>query len=219
MLNYPVAPEPAQTPAPTPAPAPARPRGTSRGVVALYAIAGVIAVGGVAFAVGRMTAPAAAASTTRTGAFSFRSALGAGSSFAPGAGRVGAAGFGGEAAIRGTVQSITGSTLTLQTASGQTLTIDLSGTTTYHSQAAASASDVKPGSTVQVQLAFDRAAFGGATGGAFGAGGGTGTGSSGGSGAGTSGSGTGTAGGSGAAPLASGAPRTLTASDVMLVTP
>lgn len=200
MLEYPSEPTPAPAPAPAsapaPAPAPARPRGSSRGIIALYAVAGLIAVGGVAFAAGRLTAPVAAATTRGNLA---RAAFGADSSFAPGAGRfgVGAVGaFGGEAGIRGTVQSINGTTLTLQSASGQAITIDLTGSTTYHRQAAASATDIQPGSTVQVQLQFNRAALGATP----------------------SGAPAGNA-GNGAAPLASGATRTFTASDVTLVTP
>ena len=48
-----------------PPPAPAAPKG-SRLVNGLLVVAGVIAIGGLAFAVGRMTAPAAAATTAGT---------------------------------------------------------------------------------------------------------------------------------------------------------
>jgi hypothetical protein len=212
MVDYPNAPESAQSPTPgqapaqAPAPAPVRPRassGSSRGTTILYIVAGLIAVGGVAFAVGRVTAPAAAASTSRfgTGAAAFRSEFGAGSSFAPGAARgffgggTGVGGLAGGAAIslRGTVQSINGTTMTVQTASGSTVTVDLGSSTTYHKQAAASATDVTTGSQVVVQVAFNRTGFA--------------------AGAGASGA------PAGGAPLASGAPRTFTASDVTVVGP
>ena len=229
MIEYPAAPGPTPTSAqpqpaaPVPTPVRSKGGGGSRGLMLLYGLAAVIAVGGVAFAIGRMTAPVAAAST-RSG-FA-RTGLGPVSSFAPGGGRfgLGAGGISG-ASVRGTVQSITGSTLTLQTASGQTVTIDLTGTTTYHSQAAATASDVKPGSTVQVQIEFNRSAFaGGGGGGGFGAGGAAGAGAAGANG-GTGGAGAGgaalpsTAPGAGGAAPGGSVTRTLTASDVMLVTP
>ncbi|MGC8634954.1 MAG: hypothetical protein ACP5VP_09870 [Candidatus Limnocylindrales bacterium] len=167
----------------------------------LFVVAGLIAVGGVAFAVGRLTAPAATAATSRfgTGGAGFRGGFGASASAAPGAARgffgagAGLAG-GADLSLKGTVQSVNGNTLTLQTASGATVTVDLSGTTTYHKQAAASASDVTAGSQVVVQVQLNRAAFG----------------------AGPSASGAPAVGG---APLASGAPRSFTASDVTLVTP
>ena len=177
MVDYPDAPTPgpAQAPgpapapaqAPAPAPAPVRPPasgGSSRGTTLLFALAGIIAVGGVAFAVGRLTAPPAAAATGRfgTGTAGFRSQFGANASFAPGEARgflggglAGAAGAA-DVSLRGTVQSINGNTLTLKTASGSTVTVDLSGSTTYHKQAAASSTDVTTGSQVLVQVQFDR---------------------------------------------------------------
>ncbi len=198
-------PAPSQAPAPAPTPAPVRSQasgGSSRGTTLLFALAGLIAVGGVAFAVGRLTAPTATAATGRfgTGAAGFRSQFGANASFAPGEARGffggGLAGAGGAAdvSLRGTVQSINGNTLTLRTASGSTVTVDLSGSTTYHKQAAASSTDVTTGSQVLVQVQFDR------------------------TGAGAAPLASGAPAG-GAAPLASGAPRTFTASDVTVVTP
>jgi hypothetical protein len=165
MVEYPNAPLPDLGSGPGPAPAPGRvpaPRGSSRGTSILFAVAGLIAVGGLAFAVGRLTAPPAAAANGRfgAGAGGFRAGFGVNASTAPGqGGRFGGA-FGGEVALRGTVQSINAETLTLQTASGATVTIELSGSTTYHRQAAATASDVTPGSQVLVQVAFNRAALG-----------------------------------------------------------
>jgi hypothetical protein len=70
---------------------------------------------------------------------------------------------GGGASIQGTVESISGDTLTLKLASGQTIQVSLSGSTTYHSQAAASSSDVKTGATVRVQIQLDRGQGGVAT--------------------------------------------------------
>ena len=58
--------------------------------------------------------------------------------------------------IEGTVESSSADTLTIKTASGQTIQVALNGTTTYHAQSAASASDVKTGSTVIVQVQVNR---------------------------------------------------------------
>jgi len=122
----------------------------------LLAGALVVATAGVAFAVGRVTAPA---STTGRGNFSGN---GTANGQFPGAnGANGGAGFGGAfrgalgngtVALSGTVTAIDGQTLTLQLASGQTVTIDLSGTTTYHTATTGSAGDVTSGSSVVVQV-------------------------------------------------------------------
>jgi len=178
MSEHPDAPtaEPARVPSPTPGRASA-PSRSSMGTTILFALAAVIAVGGVAFAVGRLTAPTSS-SASRAGGFS-RGAFAPTGSFRPGA----AGGLGtGDVSLEGTVQSITGSTLTLRTSSGQTVTIDLGSGTTYHNAAAASPGAVTPGSQVQVRLAVS---------------------------------------GAGASPVpgASGAARTVTASDVTLVAP
>ncbi len=193
--------------APTkPAPAPQAPRrgSSSRSTSILLGVAAIIAVGGIAFAVGRMTAPTASAATGRFGTGNFGGAareFGPTASFAPGEGRVGAfggtlPGIGGAAgiAIDGTVQSVSGSSMTVKTSSGQTVTVDLGPSTTYHTATSASASSVKPGSSVRVQLQLDRTGFAG---------------------------GAGTTGGTGAvpSPLPSGATRTLNASDVTVVNP
>jgi hypothetical protein len=210
MMEYPDAPpspEAAPSPAaPQPAPAPLAPPapnravaqrggGSSRATTILLGVAAVIAIGGVAFAVGRMTAPAAAASTSRFGTGGFRTGLTAEGSFAPGAGRGAFGALGGAGAdigVSGTVQSISGNAMTVTTAAGETVTVDLSPSTTYHTATSASQSSVTSGSHVIVQVQFNRAAAG--------TGGGADT-------------------GVGAAPLASGAPRTLNASDVTVVTP
>lgn len=159
----PVAPEPAAMPDPTTEPVVPgkvttgtnRPRGSMWVNVAL-GLALAVAVGGVGFAAGRMTAPA---STAGTGPF--------GAGQLPGGGNFPGGGYfrggngdgagrgtfgGGGASITGTVESISGDALTLKLASGQTITVSLSGTTTYHSEAAASSSDVKTGGTVMIRV-------------------------------------------------------------------
>lgn len=120
----------------------------------VLAVAVAVAIGGVAFAAGRSTAPVSAA----TGG---RGALGGGAgfpggSFAPGASGQpgqGRGGFGGGGVtISGTVESVDGTTLTVKTAAGQTIEIATGASTTYHTQSPASASDVQAGKSVQIQL-------------------------------------------------------------------
>jgi hypothetical protein len=120
----------------------------------LLAVGLLIAVGGVTFAVGRMTAPAAAATTRGgfgNGGFGGAGA-GTGGGGAAGAAGLGRGGFGGGVLVTGTVDSISGTTMTLKEANGSTVTVNLAGTTTYHAQAAATAADVTTGKQVQVQV-------------------------------------------------------------------
>jgi hypothetical protein len=158
------------------APAPKRKR-SGRWLNVLLGLAVLFAVGGVAFAAGRTTAPASAAAAS-TGAGGARQ--GNGGQFPTGSGRPafgggnggnganggfrGGLGAGGQISISGTVESITADTLTLKTASGQTVQFKLDPSTTYGTEQAATASEVTTGSKVQVGLAL------GAGGGGFGAG-------------------------------------------------
>ena len=77
-----------------------------------------------------------------------------GGSFAPDAsgGLGGAFARGGGFNLSGTVESVTGDTLTITTANGQTLEFSLGADTTYASKTPATAADVKAGSKVEVQL-------------------------------------------------------------------
>ena len=144
--------------APVMAAAPLPARKTSSGgrwLNLVLALAAAVAIGGVAFAVGRGTAPISAATGNGRGGFGG----GPGGSFAPGAsgqpgfGRGGfGGGFGGGITLSGTVVSVTADTMTIKTAAGQTIELSLGASTTYHTQAAASATDVQAGKTVQVQL-------------------------------------------------------------------
>jgi hypothetical protein len=140
---------------------PAKRRSSSgRWVNVLLGVAAAVAIGGVAFAVGRGTAPAQAASFRGAGGnnpgFVFN-----GGSFDPnaapgvtgggnGGGRFGLGGGG--VTVEGTVDSVTADSITITTASGQQVTLDLSTDTTYHTQTPASASDVTAGSKVAVQV-------------------------------------------------------------------
>src|SRR5450830_703902 len=105
----------------------------------LLAVGLLVAVGGVTFAVGRVTAPAAAASTRGglgNGGFA-NGGAGAGGTGAGGAGGagLGRGGFGGGVLVTGTVDSVSGTTMTLKEANGTTVTVNLAGTTKYHAQA------------------------------------------------------------------------------------
>lgn len=130
----------------------------------ILAIALVVAVGGVAFAVGRTTAPAQASvpnggGFVPTGSFN-PGAGGPGGGLGGGFGG-GGGGFGGGLTIEGTVKSVDGSTLVIQTANGQEVTVNLDAGTTYHEATSADANAVAAGDEVTV-----RAAGGGPGGGA-----------------------------------------------------
>jgi hypothetical protein len=153
--NRPTTPEsvaPAPVAAATPTPPAARKSGSGgRALNLLLGLAAVVAIGGVAFAAGRNTAPVSAATG---GNFGGAAGVPRGSG-APGlGGRGGAGGLGGGAGLTlsGTVQSVTGDTLTITTTAGQTITVTTGASTTYNTQAAGSASDVQTGKKVQVQL-------------------------------------------------------------------
>jgi hypothetical protein len=139
-----------QTPLPVPASAP-KPRGASAGSI-LLVVAALVAVAGVTFAVGRMTAPTSSGAGNRNvpgnGAFpggSFRPQ----GSFAPG----GIGGLGaGSLTIEGTVASVADGEVTVKLSSGTTMQVKTDSSTTYHRAATASSSDVTVGSTVKVQV-------------------------------------------------------------------
>lgn len=128
----------------------------------LLLIAAMVAIGGISFAIGHVTAGSGtAAATPATGPGGF--GPGGGRNFpslAPGqtfdtsqfGGGADRGGFGG--GTQGTVQSISGSTLIIKLANGSTVTINLTGTTTYHKEAAASQSDITAGSTVRVTVSI-----------------------------------------------------------------
>ncbi|MFI5259095.1 MAG: hypothetical protein ACHQ01_05740 [Candidatus Limnocylindrales bacterium] len=128
-----------------------------RTTMILLFVAALVAVGGIGFALGHLTAPSAAAAANASGRTGFaRASLAPGQTFNSSAFGGGFGGRGGLAAvtggISGTVQSVTGSTITIQEANGTSVTIDLSGNTTYHGEAPASPTDVKVGSSVTVQI-------------------------------------------------------------------
>jgi hypothetical protein len=120
---------------------------------ALLLVGALVAIGGVAFAVGRVTAPAA---TTTAGIGAGRgTGTGAGGTGFGGAGGFGAAGrTGGAANVSGTVVSVSATSIQIKLATGSTVTLNLASNVTYRDATTGSAADVTPGATVEVGLAF-----------------------------------------------------------------
>jgi ABC-type transport system substrate-binding protein len=128
------------------------------------AVAAVLAIGAVAFAAGRITAPAASPAFARGGLIPGGAIVGPDGSFDPGTGPNGARpGFAldGGLAIDGTVTAVDADSITLKLADGQEMTFKLDDTTTYHEAADASASDVAVGDDVSVKVTGGRVAAGG----------------------------------------------------------
>ena len=166
---------PTQTPI-SPVPPPViRAKSSSRLGTGILALAALVAIGGIAFAGGRLTAPAAAATTAgTTGRQGFGFNGGAGASAGNGGGTGFANRLGGEnggVTLQGTVTAISSSSLSLKLANGTTVTIPIDSSTTYHRQQAATSTDVASGATVLVEVS----GFGGRAGGTAGTGGGAGS--------------------------------------------
>jgi hypothetical protein len=126
-----------------------------RGTSLLFVLAGVVAVGGIAFAAGRLTAPASA---TTAGRFPNGQGFPAnGQGFpangqlpANGQGFPGRAGGFGGTSLAGTVDAVSADSITVKLESGTSITIPLDAKTTYYAAAAATAADVTVGSQVRV---------------------------------------------------------------------
>ena len=172
-------PEPVELPSLTPV-SPARPpshRSTGRPSASslALALAGVVAVAGLAFAGGRLTAPALQAAAAGTGGFG-AGGNGAGGTGGNGAFGNGTGGFGnggnggtqggtsgfrqgafggrGGAAISATVTAVAADHLTIRIGgdTGPTIDVKVDPATTYHTQQPGTASDVTAGSKVLVQF-------------------------------------------------------------------
>lgn len=123
-------------------------RKTPRTALIALALAGVLVVGGGGFALGRVTAP----SPTFAGFPGGGNGGNGGNGFpglGGGANGPGGGGFRG-GGLEGTVESISGDTMTLKTANGSTITVTLSSTTTYAQQVGGQASDITQGATVRI---------------------------------------------------------------------
>jgi hypothetical protein len=144
---------PAQTTLTPTSPVPAavvRPRRSSNRLLdAALVVAAALAIGGVAFGIGRATAPAAAFTG---GGIDFPGGrvLTPNGSFDPNGGpRVG---FSGGLTIDGTVTAIDGDKLTVTLADGTEMIFTLDSATAYHQATDASASDVTVGDDVSVKV-------------------------------------------------------------------
>ena len=128
------------------APAPVKRRRDPLTIVLVAAA--FVALGGVGFAAGRVTAPATANAGNGRGGGAF---VGPGGSFTPG-GNGGFNRIAGAVSITGTITEVTADHITLKLANGSTLTVPVDSNTAYHRQASASSTDVTSGTQVQVQL-------------------------------------------------------------------
>jgi hypothetical protein len=126
------------------------PRAKSGGVLNLLLVgAAILAVGGVAFAIGRSTAPAS--TFPLVGSIDGGPIRPAGS-FAPGAGGPRGLVSTGGLAIDGTVTAVDADSLTLTLDNGDEMTFALDGDTTYHQATDATPADVAIGDDVSVKV-------------------------------------------------------------------
>lgn len=152
VWNLPPAPVPSAPVVPATVAAPARRRGRDPLTLIMFAAA-FVALAGVGFAVGRVTAPAAAPA-----GFGGRGGNGfnfPGGSFAPDASGAAGAGLGrfaGGVSIQGTITEVTADHITLKLTNGSSVTIPVDTKTAYHHQTSATSSDVQSGVSVIVQL-------------------------------------------------------------------
>lgn len=155
---------PGVDPGPRPDPRSAKGHRQVRPDAILLPVGVIVACAGIAFAIGRVTAPAAGGDVAAIMDTSAAAAAGAtaqqGGMAPPGmdasAGTMVAGGppgaAGGSPSIDGTVSSVADGELTITLADGSTRTIATSADTGYHTEAAAAGGDVAVGMTVSVRL-------------------------------------------------------------------
>jgi hypothetical protein len=146
--------DPTRPVAPMPSPAPVvavAPRAKSGGVLNLLLVgAAILAIGGVAFAVGRSTAPASA--FPGVGSIDGGPIVRPDGSFGPGAGGPRGLVSNGGLAIDGTVTAVDADSITLTLDNGDEMTFALDGDTTYHQATDATPADVAIGDDVSVKV-------------------------------------------------------------------
>lgn len=139
---------------------------SSRGGTIALLVAAFIAAAGLAFAAGRLTAPAAAASgiSGPTGGFGFGPgrSLAPGQTFPTGGQFGGGRAFAGGLTVRGEVTSIASDSITVKMDDGTTLQIPLNSSTTYHQATSSTSSAVAVGDEVAVQAGPATSTSGGA---------------------------------------------------------
>ena len=128
-------------------------RARSGGILNMLLIGALaIAIGGVAFAIGRSTAPVS--TFPPAGAITGGGPIGrTDGSFAPGGGGPGGFALGGQIALDGTVTSIDADSLTLTLRNGEEMTFTLDAATTYREATDAAAAEVAVGDEVSVTVA------------------------------------------------------------------
>lgn len=136
-------------------------RRASRVIDIALALAAVLAIGGVAFAAGRLTAPAGAGPAFARGLAPDGTVVTPDGSFDPNGPRPDGLASNGGLAIDGEVTAIDADSITLKLADGQEMTFKLDDTTTYHEAANASSSDVAVGDDVSVKVTGGRVVSGG----------------------------------------------------------
>jgi hypothetical protein len=148
-------------------------RSTPRGRDSLpivLALAALVAVGGVSFAGGRLTAPQSATVTGLPQGAGLpggaRIPGGGGNGQGTGGNPFGNLGraLGSGVAIRGTVSAVAADHVSLRLDSGQAIDIPIDAGTTYHRQASAASTDLATGTTVLVQLGAGAAGGAGSAG-------------------------------------------------------
>lgn len=146
--------EPAPAVAPVAPVVAVAPRRKSGGILNVLLVgAAILAIGGVAFAVGRTTAPATAFAGVG-GVPGGGGGIRPGGSFAPGAGGPGGFGQGGgSVSLDGTVTAIDAGSLTVTLSNGTERTFTLDASTTYREATDTTADTVAVGDNVSVKVA------------------------------------------------------------------
>jgi hypothetical protein len=132
-------------------------------VTGLLLVSTMVALGGVAFAAGRVTATGQSGTGQTTTGINGANGQNGVPNFGPNASGVPNLELGGRdgglngpgGTVTGTVTSVTSTSITVQLADGQTATVALGSSTTYHTQTAATNSDVTQGSTVTIRTTGD----------------------------------------------------------------
>jgi hypothetical protein len=135
-------------------------RRSSRALDIALALAAVLAIGGVAFAAGRITAPAGAFPPIARGLTPGGTVVTPDGSFDPKGPKPDGLALNGGLAIDGEVTAVDADSITLKLADGQEMTFKLEGTTTYHEAADASSSVVTVGDDVSVKVTGGRVVSG-----------------------------------------------------------
>lgn len=129
---------------------PGHPRRVSS-VTALLVIGAIVAACGIGFAAGRATSTGQTGTGgTGTGGIGGGAPAGLGVGLGPGG--IDPRAFGIDAAMTGTVVTVTPQSITIKLADGQTTTIATGASTTYHEQSSTTSASVAAGQTVSIRV-------------------------------------------------------------------